>query len=64
VNPPMLCNTNIIRRPALIRLPGVESVTWAKSSVSRRLRGSPALRTLTGEEADAPQRVAKRLHLR
>src|SRR6185369_7563745 len=48
--------------PAEIRLPAVESVTNKKSSVSSRLRGCLAPRTLTVGEADAPQRVAKRLH--
>ena len=53
----MLCNSNIIR------LPAAESVTSEKSFVYKCLRGLLAVRTLTGGEADAPQRVAKRLHL-
>jgi hypothetical protein len=48
VNPPMLCSTNIIRRPSVIRLPAVESVTGRKSCVSGRLRASLAVGTLTG----------------
>jgi len=63
VNRSMLCNTNIIRGPAVIRLPAVESVTSRKSFVYKCLRRPLAVRTLTGGEADAPQRVAKRLHL-
>jgi len=59
----MLCNTNIIRRPPVIRLPAVESVTTMKSFVYKCLRRLRGVSTLTGGEADAPQRVAKRLHL-